>query len=109
MYEFLTARKPKALLPAPAPPAVPAFPMPAPVTLLRYCRCTDCQKFFNSAGQYYCADYIGGTKVVWGTGERFCDPPPDSWHYCAGYDGPLISKEVMAWPKGQERSSDGWT
>ena len=82
------------------------------VTLLRHCRCIDCRKFTQDAvGEYFCEDYIGGTAIVWGTGRRVCDPPPDAWHYCAGYDGPQISKDVFVWPKAsagaKERPAPG--
>jgi len=66
---------------------------------LKLCRCRDCRKFHKISGDFYCDEYIGGTAVVWATGERFCDPPPDAWHYCAGYDGPLLSGDVWVWPK----------
>ena len=69
------------------------------VTILPFCRCGDCRKFSEAAGESYCAEGIGGTKVVWATGERFCNPAPDQWHYCAGYDGPQISKDVWVWPR----------
>ena len=70
------------------------------MTVLKHCRCTDCRKFSaDGAGNYFCRDYIGGTAVVWATGERFCNPSPEAWHYCAGYDGPQISKDVWVWPR----------
>jgi len=78
------------------------------VTLLRHCRCIDCRKFSQDAGgEYFCEDYIGGTAVVWGTGRRVCDPPPDAWHYCAGYDGPQTSKDVFVWPKTSAGAKEG--
>jgi len=49
---------------------------------------------------FFCRDYIGGTAIVWATGERVSDPQPDAWHYCAGYNGPQISKDVWAWKRG---------
>jgi len=64
-----------------------ALPPPAPATVLRHCRCSDCLNFSCVAGEHFCSEYIGGTAVVWATGERFCDPPPDAWHYCARYRG----------------------
>ena len=72
---------------------------PSAATILRHCRCMDCRGFSEVAGQSYCAEGIGGTKVVWATGERFCSPTPDQWHYCARYDGPQISKDVWIWPR----------
>jgi hypothetical protein len=73
------------------------------VTILRHCRCIDCRKFFRDVhGEYFCQDYIGGTKITWGTGERKCEPPPEAWHYCSMYDGPQISKDVWVWKRQQE-------
>ena len=72
---------------------------PRNVTLLRHCRCQDCLKFSHAGSTYFCRDYIGGTAIVWATGERFCDPPPDAWHYCAGYNGPQVSKDVWVWTR----------
>ena len=76
---------------------------PAPslnVTLLKHCRCMDCRRFHQDArGEFFCESYIGGTRVEWATGKRYCDPPPDAWHYCADYHGPQISKDVWAWPR----------
>ena len=81
-------------------PMQPLQPLraPAPATILRHCRCSDCLSFSWVAGEYFCSEYIGGTAVVWATGERFCDPPPDAWHYCACYRGPQVSKDVFVWP-----------
>lgn len=74
--------------------------VPAEVTLLKHCRCMDCQRFYMAmGGEFYCEFYIGGTRVEWATGKRYCDPPPDAWHYCADYHGPQISKDVWAWPR----------
>ena len=76
---------------------------PAPAILLRHCHCSDCLNFSNAAGEYFCSEYIGGTAIVWATGERFCDPTPDAWHYCARYRGPQVSKDVWVWPKAPVR------
>ena len=79
-----------------APPA-------ARVTILRHCRCVDCRKLFrDTRGECFCRDFRGGTATVWATGRRYCDPPPEVWHYCAGYDGPQISKDVWVWHYGEE-------
>lgn len=68
------------------------------VTILRFCRCRDCRRFFRDDwGQQVCERGIGGTKITWGSGTRRCDPPPDAWHYCAGYSGPAISKDIWVW------------
>jgi len=73
---------------------------PGAVTLLKHCRCMDCRRFHQDAsGEFFCESYIGGTRVEWATGKRYCDPPPDAWHYCADYHGPQISKDVWAWPR----------
>jgi len=51
------------------------------------------------AGEYYCTEHVGGTKVRWSDGYRQCDPPPDAWHYCALYHGSQVSRDVWVWPK----------
>ena len=80
---------------------------PVPATILRHCRCSDCLNFSKVGGEYFCSEYIGGTAVVWATGERFCDPPSDAWHYCALYRGPQISKDVFVWPKTSAGAKEG--
>lgn len=82
---------------------------PATVILLRHCRCVDCRKFSEWYGDYLCADGIGGTKVIWATGRRVCEPVPDAWHYCAGYHGPQISKDVWVWPRRSRHVCAGST
>ena len=73
---------------------------PGAVTLLKHCRCMDCRRLHEDMnGEFFCESYIGGTRVEWATGKRYCDPPPDAWHYCADYHGPQISKDVWAWPR----------
>jgi len=91
---LLASTAPPSLRPAHRPPV----PMPSDVVVLKHCRCMDCRNFSaDGAGNYYCSELIGGTAVVWATGERFCDPPPDAWHYCARYRGPQVSKDVWVW------------
>ena len=82
----------------PVTPGNAVTPPPVEVTVLRHCRCLDCRKFYRAEGEFFCRDGIGGTATVLGTGERICDPPADAWHYCAGYDGPPVSRDVWAWP-----------
>ena len=78
--------------------------MPSDVVVLKHCRCMDCRNFSaDGAGNYYCSELIGGTAVVWATGRRFCDPPPDAWHYCARYHGPQISTDVWMWPHAAKK------
>ncbi|OQB83251.1 MAG: hypothetical protein BWX88_03440 [Planctomycetes bacterium ADurb.Bin126] len=92
----------------PAPP-----PPPASVTILRHCRCIDCCNFYRQDGVCFCAAGIGGTLITWGTGERAYHPTTDAWHYCAGYDGPAISKSVFVWrsdnlaPRGDSHEPTG--
>jgi len=69
------------------------------VTILKLCRCVDCRNFFHAAGSPYCERGIGGTAFVWGTREHVCDPPPEAWHYCRDYHGPLLSGDAWAWPR----------
>ncbi len=91
-------------------PLQPMQPMRAPlpgfVTVLKHCRCQDCRHFHCVAGEYYCTEHVGGTKVRWSDGYRQCDPPPDAWHYCALYHGPQISRDVWAWPKATPQAAD---
>lgn len=72
---------------------------PQKVTILRHCRCSDCRKFSRQGGMFFCSEFLGGTGTVWGTGERTCDPPPDAWHYCSCYDGPVINKDIWVWQR----------
>jgi hypothetical protein len=104
-----------ATMPPPARARRPAgadgrgIPTPAPATVLRHCRCADCLNFSQVGGEYFCSEYIGGTAVVWATGKRQCDPPPDAWHYCARYRGPQISKDVWLWPRRSRHVGAGST
>ena len=79
--------------------------------ILGHCRCSGCLNFSQAAGEYFCSEDIGGTAVVWATGERLCDPPPDAWHYCARCRGPQVSKDVWVWPRAstgaKERPAPG--
>lgn len=76
--------------------------------VLKLCRCADCRHFFYAAGSPYCAKGIGGTAFIWGTREHVCDPPPEAWHYCRDYHGPLVSREVWAWPyRAKKRLAPG--
>jgi len=65
--------------------------------ILKHCRCMDCRNFSEINGEYFCSEFIGGTKVTWATGKRQCDPPPEAWHYCSHYEGPQMSKDVWLW------------
>ncbi len=87
----------------------PAQPLHAPATanILRHCRCIDCRKFSKPGGEYVCSEYIGGTKGIWGTSKRECDPPPEAWHYCACYDGSQISRDVWVWPRSSRHVPPG--
>lgn len=92
--------------PPPVRPARrPAMPPPPDVVLLKHCRCTDCSNFSQEAGDYLCSEYIGGTQVVWATGQRQCDPPPDAWHHCSHYHGPQISTDVWVWRRSRQVSA----
>jgi hypothetical protein len=66
-------------------------------TVLKHCRCIDCRNWIGA--DLRCRAGIGGLAVVWATGARRCDPPPDAWHYCRDYDGPQMSTDVWVWPK----------
>ena len=58
----------------------------------------DCTRFSQVEGDYFCSEYIGGTRVSWATGKGECHPMPDAWHYCLHYNGPQISKDVWVCP-----------
>mgnify|MGYP000881665627 CR=1 FL=1 len=61
--------------------------VPGAVTLLKHCRCADCLRFkVRDSSPMACR--------IW-----FCQPEPSTWHYCADYHGPQISKDVWAWPR----------
>lgn len=79
----------------------PYPPTPGMATILRHCRCMDCRHFGRCGDEYTCSHDIGGTKVVWATGQHVCDPPPQAWHYCSHYHGPQISTDVWVWRRGQ--------
>jgi len=87
----------------------PNVPLPPDVVVLKHCRCMDCRNFSKVNGDYFCAKGIGGTAVVWGTGRRVCEPAPGAWHYCAGYHGPQISKDVWLWPRTSHQVGAGST
>ena len=75
----------------------------AGVNVLHFCRCMDCAKHVGGAdGAYQCLDLIGGTGARWSDGNQECDPSPDTWHYCGGYDGPRNAQEPVLWPRTQK-------
>ena len=79
--------------------------VPWEATILWYCRCRDCTRLNGRAGAWICANGIGGTGVVWGTGERVTQLPADEWHYCAEYDGPRNAQKPLLSPKRQQGRS----
>ena len=76
--------------------------------ILKHCRCMDCRNFSQIDGEYFCSEYIGGTKATWATGRRQCDPPPEAWHYCSHYEGPQISKAIWLWRRRSRHVCAGW-
>ncbi|HUT62129.1 MAG TPA: hypothetical protein VNA25_30185 [Phycisphaerae bacterium] len=74
-------------------------PLPAPATILRRCRCLDC----------HLLDRNGGGCDVPGRNDA-----PNKWHYCAGYDGPPISRDVLVFRHERQPSrlnedqADAW-
>ena len=85
----------------PRPATRPSAPPSPDVVVLKHCRCMDCRKFSQAGSDYFCDEHMGGTAIVWSTGKRTCDPPPDVWQYCACYDGPQISKDVWVWRRSR--------
>ena len=100
------------MLSATAPPkrrlaevGVKSFAPPAPATILRHCRCQDCRRWDETAGQCEArglvryipkADYHPAMQPFWSDLGMI---RPEQWHYCADYHGPQISMDVWAWPK----------
>ena len=74
----------RAHAPAHACGAKPMQPM-QPLHELKPAKCSMCLKFSRVGETCYCYDYIGGSGVVWGTGERICTPTPDEDHWCVGF------------------------
>jgi hypothetical protein len=67
-----------------------------PQVTLQQCRCRDCTKFSqDDLGKSYCEEGIGGTHIRFSDGHMECEPAPEDWHYCQGYDGPIRSKRVV--------------
>lgn len=81
----------------PAEALVRRMPPPGRATVLRHCRCTDCQRFSRDGKRYHCEAGIGGTKVRWSDGRAECDPAPNAWHYCAEYLGPTAGRHLFVW------------
>ena len=69
------------------------IPPPARVTILRHCRCIDCEQWIKHP--YNACEHGLISNGVKDKPEY----PADAWHYCALYDGPQISKDVFVWPK----------
>ena len=83
----------------------PTVPSIRSVTILRHCRCRDCRHWIGEPHSE-CAHGI----IRNGVSEQ-PEYPPDTWHYCALYHGPQISKDVWVWPKSpvsaKERPAPG--
>lgn len=62
------------------------------VTILRHCRCRDCEHWAAHPHNECIHGIIrNGLKPV----PEF---PADGWHYCALYHGPRFSGDVLVWP-----------
>ena len=70
---------------------------PCHVTILRHCRCQDCEHWIRPPYNE-CRHGI----IRNGVKER-PEFPADAWHYCALYQGPQISKDVFVWPRATSR------
>ena len=66
---------------------------PRRVTILMHCRCQDCRHWISEPHSE-CAHGI----IRNGLSEQ-PEYPPDTWHYCALYHGPQISRDVWVLPK----------
>ena len=95
------------LLATAVPPACPrqrpaVHSAPAPATLLRHCRCTDCHHWDDEQGL---CDVLPLRRYVPASHPALAAFPtragtvqPDAWHYCARYQGPQVSRDVWVWP-----------
>ena len=76
----------------------PALP-PTRVTVLRHCRCLDCRRLDRNEG---------GCEIP-GRNDA-----PGKWGFCAGYDGPPISRDVLVFrherqpTRLDEDEADAW-
>ena len=82
---------------------------PPPATVLRHCRCQDCEHWSNDQGaccvlpfRRYVPreDYHPAMRRFWTDLGMI---RPDQWHYCARYHGPQISKDIWIWPKAEKK------
>ena len=76
------------------------------VTVLRFCRCQDCEAFWLDAyAMEWCrADHMLW-GIVWGTGEVTYTLKPSQWHYCGDYRGPTVVDDLMVIPKGKAQAA----
>ena len=66
---------------------------PDHVTILRHCRCQDCEHWIRHP-YTECRHGIIRNGV-----KEQPEYPAEAWHYCALYRGPQISKDVFVWPR----------
>ena len=70
---------------------IDAGAIPLDVCVLRYCRCSDCTRWWQPTGWPGSAGFCPVAGV--GPGHDH-----DAWLYCLDYDGPKTSDEVCVWP-----------
>jgi hypothetical protein len=78
---------------------------PAPATILRHCRCSDCEHWSDVRGacgvlpftRFIPRDDVPALIRRFWTDAGMVDPR--EWHYCACYHGPQVSKDVWVWPR----------
>ncbi len=95
----------------PVRPKTGNAPPPSPnVTILKNCRCQDCRRWDDYAGQceVRCLvryvpkeDYHPAMQPFWSDLGMI---RPEQWHYCSEYHGPQISKDICVCPKRQDTS-----
>jgi hypothetical protein len=66
--------------------------VPANVTILRRCRCVN-YLLWPRAPYGQCRHGIIRNSV------EKVDYPPEAWHYCALYGGPMLSRDVFVCPR----------
>ena len=107
MYKFKKLVEDESPRPREQDAAIPksARSLPPAATILRLCRCMDCliwDKRYDMCREYLFRrhmpreEYHPSMQRFWtnvGTVKM------DQWRYCASYDGPRISSEVLVWPR----------
>ena len=81
-------------------------------TILRHCRCMDCQHWDGRQGVCHVLPFrrFVQRRDVHPALRRFWTDlgmvRPDAWHYCRDYHGPQISTDVWVWPRAASQARE---